>query len=98
MVDCFQGMHTLRMTESKAFGSQHSPNRHVDHICGGGYSPRACLRLILEFTQHMLFKVRCPRTPDMPSIVHPSYKRTGFSETLMQASRRKSFPAQSPCL
>ncbi|GFY56213.1 hypothetical protein TNIN_51291 [Trichonephila inaurata madagascariensis] len=86
------------MIGSKAFGSQRSPNRHVAHICGGGYSPRARLRLLLEFTQHVLFKFRCPRTPGTPCVVHPTNKRTGFSETPMQASRRKSFPVQSPGL
>ncbi|GFS53645.1 hypothetical protein TNIN_494371 [Trichonephila inaurata madagascariensis] len=75
----------MRMIGSKAFGSQHSSNRHVAHICGGGYSPYAFLRLLLEFTQHMLFK-----------FVHPTDKRTGFSETPLQASPKKTFPVQSP--
>ncbi|GFY24396.1 hypothetical protein TNCV_1014441 [Trichonephila clavipes] len=104
MVGCFQGVHTLRMIRSKAFGSQHSPNRHVAHNCGGGYSPRACLWLLLEFTQHMLFKFRCPRTPCTPCVVHPTDKRTGFLETPMQTfesfsirqvSRRKKFSIQA---
>ncbi|GFX06703.1 hypothetical protein TNCV_1753061 [Trichonephila clavipes] len=55
----------------------------------------------------MLFNLRCPRTPGTPCVVHPTDKRTGFSETPMQAfesfsfrqtSRRKSFPVQSPGL
>ncbi|GFX05706.1 hypothetical protein TNCV_3198231 [Trichonephila clavipes] len=93
----------------KAFGSQHSPNRHVAHICGGGYSPRARLRLLFEFMQHMLFKFRCPHTLGTPfSRAHVPFttdKQTGFSETAMQAfesfsvrqaSRRKSFSVESP--
>ncbi|GFY51445.1 hypothetical protein TNIN_409961 [Trichonephila inaurata madagascariensis] len=88
MVGCFQGVHTLRMIGSKAFGSQHSPNRHVSHICGGGYSPRARLRLLLELIQHMLFKFQCPRTPGTPYVEHPTGRRTGFSETPMQAFER----------
>ncbi|GFY71006.1 hypothetical protein TNIN_452931 [Trichonephila inaurata madagascariensis] len=43
MVGCFQGVHTLRMIGSKAFGSQLSSNRHMAQICGNGYSPRARL-------------------------------------------------------
>ncbi|GFV09066.1 hypothetical protein TNCV_1707931 [Trichonephila clavipes] len=31
-----------------------------------------------------LFKFRCPRTPGMPCVMHPTDKRTGFSETPMQ--------------
>ncbi|GFS90537.1 hypothetical protein TNCV_4097371 [Trichonephila clavipes] len=105
MVGCFQDVHTLSMIGSKAFSSQHSPNRHVAHICGCGYSLRAPLRLLLEFTQHMLFKFKCPRTPSTPYVLHPTDKRTGFFETPMQAfesfsfrqtSRRKSIPVQSP--
>ncbi|GFY37166.1 hypothetical protein TNIN_257771 [Trichonephila inaurata madagascariensis] len=55
----------------------------------------------------MLFKFRCPRNPGTPCVVHPIDKRTGFSETPMQAferfsvrqaSRRKSFSVQSPGL
>ncbi|GFS66101.1 hypothetical protein TNIN_441101 [Trichonephila inaurata madagascariensis] len=30
------------------------------------------------------FKFRCPRTPDTPCVVHPTDKRTSFSEMLMQ--------------
>ncbi|GFY77932.1 hypothetical protein TNIN_434781 [Trichonephila inaurata madagascariensis] len=95
MVVCFQGVGSA---------SQHSPNRHMAHICGSGYSPRARLRLLLEFIQHMLFKFRYPRTPGTLCVVYPSGKRVGFSETSMQAfesfsvrqaSRRKSFPVQS---
>ncbi|GFY66327.1 hypothetical protein TNIN_276161 [Trichonephila inaurata madagascariensis] len=85
MVGCFQGYHKLRMIGSKAFGSQHSQNRHVAHIRGGGYSPSAYLRLLLELTLHVLFKFRCPRTPGTTCVVHPIDKRTGFSETPMQA-------------
>ncbi|GFY57262.1 hypothetical protein TNIN_326331 [Trichonephila inaurata madagascariensis] len=92
------------MIVSKAFGSQHSPNRHVTHICGGGYSLHARLRLLLEFTQHKLFKLWCPRTPGTLCVVHTTEKRTGFSKTSMQAfesfsvrqeSRWKSFHVQS---
>ncbi|GFY46742.1 hypothetical protein TNIN_299571 [Trichonephila inaurata madagascariensis] len=88
-----------------AFGSQQSPNRQMAHICSCGYSPCARLRLLLEFTQHMLFKFQCPRTPSTPGVVHLTDKRTGFSETPMQvfgsfsvrqAPRRKSLPLQSP--
>ncbi|GFT94633.1 transposable element Tc3 transposase [Trichonephila clavipes] len=87
------------MIGSKAFGSQHSPNHHVAHICGSGYSPRACLRLLLEFTQHMLFKYHCPRTPCTPCDVHPTDKRTGFSETPMQAFESEcNAPYDSPGL
>ncbi|GFU30185.1 hypothetical protein TNCV_3625201 [Trichonephila clavipes] len=55
----------------------------------------------------MPFKFRCPRTPGTSCVVHPTNKRTGFTETPMQAfeifsvrqaSRRKSFPVQSPDL
>ncbi|GFV46592.1 hypothetical protein TNCV_4021 [Trichonephila clavipes] len=97
-------MHTLRIIGSKAFGSQRSSNHHVAHICGGEYSARARFRLLFEFTQHMLFKFRCPLTPDPPFIVHPTGKRTGFIQTSMQTfesflvwqtTRRKSFPVQS---
>ncbi|GFV19298.1 hypothetical protein TNCV_3225581 [Trichonephila clavipes] len=74
-------------------------------FCGCGYSLRARLQFLLEFTQHMFYKLRCPRTPGMPCVVHPTDKRTGFSETSMQTfesfsvrqvSRRRSFPVQSP--
>ncbi|GFY79640.1 hypothetical protein TNIN_112941 [Trichonephila inaurata madagascariensis] len=85
MVGSFQGVHTLRLIGLKAFGFQHSSNRHVAHIYEGGYSQLACLRLLLEFTQHMLFKFRCPRTPGVPCVMHPTDKRTSFSETPMQA-------------
>ncbi|GFX60057.1 hypothetical protein TNCV_4557371 [Trichonephila clavipes] len=108
MVGWFQGLHTLHMIRSKAFGSQHSPKHHVAHIRGGECNPHhARFRLLLEFPLHMLFKFRCPRTPSTPCVVHPIDKRTGFSETPMQAfesfsvrqaSQRKSFLAQSPCL
>ncbi|GFY66456.1 hypothetical protein TNIN_419621 [Trichonephila inaurata madagascariensis] len=91
MVGCFQCVQTLYMIGSKAFGSQHLQNGHVAHICGCRYSQRARLRLLLEFTQNMLFKFRCPRTPGTPRVVRPIDKRTGFSETSMQAFERFSF-------
>ncbi|GFR33390.1 uncharacterized protein TNCT_236131 [Trichonephila clavata] len=43
------------------------------------------VRLLLNFPQHMLFKFRYPRFPGTPYVVHPTDKRTGFSETQMQA-------------
>ncbi|GFV72605.1 hypothetical protein TNCV_4937811 [Trichonephila clavipes] len=98
------------MIVSKTFGSQHSLNHHVAHICGGGYSPRDRLRLLLEFMQHMLllFKFRCPCTPRTPCVMHLTDKQTGFSEIeiqafesfflIRQASGRKSFPVQFPGL
>ncbi|GFV21392.1 hypothetical protein TNCV_2371491 [Trichonephila clavipes] len=62
-VGCFQGVHTMRLIGSKVFGTLYSPNCHVSHICGGRYSPRARLRLLLELSQLMLFNFQCPRTP-----------------------------------
>ncbi|GFY28953.1 hypothetical protein TNCV_4720811 [Trichonephila clavipes] len=49
------------------------------HICGGG--SRARLWVLLECTQHMLFKFRYPRIPSTLCVGHSSDKRTGFSET-----------------
>ncbi|GFT05122.1 uncharacterized protein TNCV_531651 [Trichonephila clavipes] len=53
----------------KAFGSQHSPNRHVAPFCGGG--PRA---RHLEVTQRILFKFRCPGPYILPDrLTGPRY-------------------------
>ncbi|GFY22344.1 hypothetical protein TNCV_398801 [Trichonephila clavipes] len=107
MAGCFQGVLQLRMISAKALGSQHSPIRLVVQISGGGYSTRPRLQLLLKFTQHMLFKFRCPLTPGTSCVVPSTDKRTVFTETPMQAfesfsvrqaSGRKPFPVQSPGL
>ncbi|GFT84656.1 hypothetical protein TNCV_538831 [Trichonephila clavipes] len=55
----------------------------------------------------MLFKFRCPRTHVTPCVVHSTDKRTGFSQTPIEAfegfsvrqePRKKSFPVLSPAL
>ncbi|GFY74105.1 hypothetical protein TNIN_403601 [Trichonephila inaurata madagascariensis] len=85
-------------------GSKIIRSQHVADIFCGGYNLLARLQLLLEFTQHMLFKFLCPRPLGVPCVMHPLNKRTGFYRTLMQvfegfsvwhASRRKSFPVQS---
>ncbi|GFS78150.1 hypothetical protein TNCV_1107621 [Trichonephila clavipes] len=68
MVGCFQSMYMVRIIGSKILGSQ-----HVAHICGDGYSSGARLQLLLEFTQHMLFKFLCPRTPGTPCVDAPAH-------------------------
>ncbi|GFY61033.1 hypothetical protein TNIN_445011 [Trichonephila inaurata madagascariensis] len=73
--------------------------RRIQSACSSPVAPR------IHVTH--IFKFRCPRTPGTPCVVHPTDKRTGFSETpiqafesfpVRQAFRRKSFHVQLPGL
>ncbi|GFW27205.1 hypothetical protein TNCV_2848621 [Trichonephila clavipes] len=91
----------MRMIGLRPFGSQHTPIRHVAHIFGGEYSPSARIH-----ATHAL-QIPVSRTHVTPCVVHSTDKRTGFSETPIEAfecfsvrqePRKKSFHVLPPAL